>query len=441
MRGADVAVVGGGIAGLTCARELADHGVDVQVLEASARVGGAVDTRRSGSLLIERGANTVRATPELEAVIQRCGLVVLRAQRGAPYVVSNGRLVRLPPPARVLLRGELLPPRAWLGLLSEPFRSHPAGLRSVRDFVQQRFGSILAERFADLLTLGVFGVSAEAIGFESAFPELAEDLSRHGSLTRVALASRGRRRGAGRPGLISTPEGLEAIPRGLAKGLGERVRLATAVRRVERRGDGFELATGPGEEARLACKKLVLALPPAAAMPILGDPHITQTLAEYRSTPQTLATFALDDAACSERWPGFGFLAPTREELPLLGCLFPSFLFPGRAPRGTLLLAVFVGRGLVDASDATLHATLAPLLERLLAASKRPELVDVARYPLGITLYDPRHAERTRALREHLENTGGPLLAGAAYDGVAFGKAVASGLRAAHRVLEVLRPS
>jgi len=46
--------------------------------------------------------------------------------------------------------------------------------------VAERFGRRIAARVADLLTLGSFGAPADRVGFESAFPALAERLSRAG---------------------------------------------------------------------------------------------------------------------------------------------------------------------------------------------------------------------------------------------------------------------
>ena len=62
-------------------------------------------------------------------------------------------------------------------------------------------------------------------------------------------------------------------------------------------------------------------------------------------------------------------------------------------------------------------------------------LLDVARYPEGIPLYDVEHPERTRALRERLRAEGGPTLCGVGYDGVAFAAAAASGIAAARSCL------
>jgi oxygen-dependent protoporphyrinogen oxidase len=162
---------------------------------------------------------------------------------------------------------------------------------------------------------------------------------------------------------------------------------------------------------------------------------VAAELADFRSTPQTLVHFGLEDRTCTERWTGLGFLAPTPERLPLLGCLFPSNLFAGRAPAGALLLAAFAGPALQGASDALLARELGGALARLLRSPRLPELLDVARHPAGIPLYDPGHAGRVRGLRAAAAARPGLHLAGWGYDGIGLGAAAASGARAARAIL------
>lgn len=50
-----VTIVGAGVAGLSCARELLDHGVEVQVLEKSRGVGGRCATRRIEGVAVDHG--------------------------------------------------------------------------------------------------------------------------------------------------------------------------------------------------------------------------------------------------------------------------------------------------------------------------------------------------------------------------------------------------
>lgn len=442
MTSAHTIVVGAGIAGLACASELVARGAgDVLVLDAAPRAGGAAETVRRGEYTIERGPNTVRGNAALAALADSVGLALVDAQRAPPYVVSDGRLVPVPPPLRTLLSGSFLPWGGIASILAEPLRRVRPGPKSVRQVVEERFGATVAGRFADLLTLGIYGTPAEHVGFESAFPELAASLERAGGrFARLALQRLLARSAAPtRMGVVSTPFGLGGLCERLASRLGERLRLSTPLLRARGRAGGFELETGASGETKLTCEQLVLAIPGEAASRVLDLPGAAPLLERYRCVPQTLVTFALEEPACADRWRGLGFLVPSRERLPLLGCLFPSNLFAGRAPRASLLLSVFSAPGLREAPDAELVREIAPVLRRLLGATRDPELLDVARYPQGIPLYDVEHRARTRELRALLASARGPILCGVGYDGVAFAAAAESGVAAARTVLGSMR--
>ena len=75
MSGDDVVVIGAGMAGLSCARVLAEAGLRVTVLEASERVGGRIRTVRDGEVVVELGAEFVHGRPEeLWSLIEEAGL-------------------------------------------------------------------------------------------------------------------------------------------------------------------------------------------------------------------------------------------------------------------------------------------------------------------------------------------------------------------------------
>ncbi len=123
-RTADVVVVGAGLAGLSCARELMGSGLDVLVLEADDGVGGRVRTDAVDGVLVDRGFQLLNPTyPALPRVVD---LDALRLQPlGAGVVVTHGdpaRRTLLADPVRrpdalpALLRSGLLTPGDVLGL-------------------------------------------------------------------------------------------------------------------------------------------------------------------------------------------------------------------------------------------------------------------------------------------------------------------------------------
>ena len=91
-RSFDVLVVGAGMAGLACARQLAEAGLRVCIVEAAERVGGRVLTKRVEGQVLELGAEFVHGRPpELLALIREAGLT-LTERTGSHMAFEDGRL-------------------------------------------------------------------------------------------------------------------------------------------------------------------------------------------------------------------------------------------------------------------------------------------------------------------------------------------------------------
>lgn len=100
----DILVLGAGVAGLTAARQLAERGARVCVLEARERVGGRIWTQRigapqcegkgDGTLAIELGAEFVHGLPaESMSLLREAGLSALE-RHGQTLQFIDGQLVR-----------------------------------------------------------------------------------------------------------------------------------------------------------------------------------------------------------------------------------------------------------------------------------------------------------------------------------------------------------
>jgi len=101
----EVLVVGGGLAGLSCARVLAEAGRRVRVLEASDRVGGRVRTERVDGFLVDRGFQVLlTAYPECRAVLDYRALDLRPFYSGADVRV-NGAVHRVADPWRHPIAG------------------------------------------------------------------------------------------------------------------------------------------------------------------------------------------------------------------------------------------------------------------------------------------------------------------------------------------------
>ncbi len=85
-----VAVIGGGIAGLTCAYELHKAGLDVQVFERNESVGGRMNTRSKDGLAFDMGANfLIGAYRGVRALAEEMGVVLKKASPASHFFYRN----------------------------------------------------------------------------------------------------------------------------------------------------------------------------------------------------------------------------------------------------------------------------------------------------------------------------------------------------------------
>lgn len=293
----DVVVVGAGLAGLRCARELTRSGFATVVLEASDRIGGRQSTDEVDGFLVDRGFQVIN--PAYPALTRAVDLGALGLQSfGAGVVVRNDqRLVTLAHPLREptripdLLRGGYLTPRSMAALLRwlGPVLVSP---RRVVDGPDQTLAQALDQAGLDggmrrVLETFVSGVLVDAsAGSSDAFTRL---------LVRMFAL--------GVPGLPA--RGVQALPRMLAQELTD-IRVEHPVERVERVGDHY-VVHGGGEE--LTARQVVVAVSPEAVggLTSLASPpmHGLVTWWFAAAEPPTASTMLHVDDRSTTR-PGHG---------------------------------------------------------------------------------------------------------------------------------------
>ncbi|KAL6048695.1 oxygen-dependent protoporphyrinogen oxidase [Balamuthia mandrillaris] len=260
-----VAVVGGGISGLSCAwflrqrhlLNLSSSSSPSPLLSISLhekdpqRFGGWIRTIRRSGFQFECGPFTLRSVGGEKAVttlqlIEDLSLVdqtveASLASRQNRYLWLDGRLQRMPSSPLQLLSDPLTKDLMWEVLSGKEWRQQKAGEadkdESVRSFFARRFASPrAADVFVDALCLGVFAAPAERLSMKACFPSFWEMEQKYGSLTRGALMSSffGDKDKQGRGGerrrsefvermqrakVYSFKQGMETLPAALARSL------------------------------------------------------------------------------------------------------------------------------------------------------------------------------------------------------------------------------
>jgi oxygen-dependent protoporphyrinogen oxidase len=182
---------------------------------------------------------------------------------------------------------------------------------------------------------------------------------------------------------------------------------------------------------------------PAAAR-LLGplDGEAARLAAGVAYAPIASVALAIDAGALRRPIAGFGFLVPRQLALDLLGALYMSQLFSGRAPQGHELVTALIGgarwHGVVDATDAEIEQRVLAGLDRALGLTAAPRVLGISRWTHAVPQPGVDHVARIAALRARLEHDESLALAGAWLDGVAVSDAFASGLAAGVRAAEAL---
>ena len=403
----DVLVVGGGISGLTTAFHLARGGRRVALIEAADRVGGAIETYSDGDWRFEMGPSTVLASHEsFNRLIRDCGLenekVAASPAAKRRFLYQDGRLVPLPGGPGGLIKTRLFPWSAKLRLLREPWIGRPAGdpEESIAQFVRRRLGQAFLDYAVGPFVSGVYAGDPERLSVRWAVPKIYALEREHGSLIRGALA---RRKGPAPGGaMISFHAGLGELPRRLAREIGD-VRTGVACESVIRIDGVFRVATSAG---RIDAERVVLAVPADAAARLLDEATAgaSRLFAEIPYAAVAVIPLGWRREDVGHPLDGFGFLAPRKEGLRILGCLFPSQIFSGRAPEGHVALAAFAGGRtdpeLVRWEDERIVSTVVEELRGPLGLRGEPVFKMVRRWPRAIPQYELGHGRFVERARE-----------------------------------------
>ena len=440
----EVLVVGAGISGLTAAFRLRRAGLRVAVLEASPRIGGSIETWTEGAWRFEMGPNTVlESRGEVTGLLHDAGLAdekIVAAPAGKRrFVWKRDRLHALPGGPPGFLKTPLFSVRAKLRLLREPWIPGPPPSNDVEEsiaqLVRRRLGPELLRYAVGPFVSGVYAGDPERLSVRWAVPRIWSLEAEHGSLIRGALA---RRKGP-QPGgaMFSFPRGLEELPRRLAREIGD-VRTGVPARRITRLGDGYRVETPAGA---VEADRVVLAVPADVAARLLDDATggRSRLFAEIPYAAVAIVSLGYRRSDVAHALDGFGFLAPRGEGLRVLGCLFPSELFPGRAPEGHVALAAFMGGRtdpeIVQQDDAAILAAVQDDLRKALGTRGAPVLAAVRRWPRAIPQYELGHGRFVERAAEIERELPGLRIGGNFLNGVSVADCIRSAAQLADEVL------
>lgn len=447
-----IAIIGAGLAGLTCAYELRGSGHEVDVYEATDRIGGKLytvafeggPTDMGAEAFLSRRVDAVEFFTELgvgDSLVAPSGLGSLVYVDGEARPLPRGGVMGIPAASASVahLVSEETAARIDAEGDAPGFDWEIGGDVSVGALVRERYGDEVVDHIVTSLLGGVYSCSADDLGVRATIPQLAEELDRLAEAGPVHLSEAVRNleqvrkelpTGQG-PVFSAFREGYQEAYEALAEQSGAKIYIDAFISAITREGEGYRLKGG--EDA--VYDRVVLAVPaPTAAMLLKQvEPEVAATLAPIKLANSAVVgmRFATDEGLPENS----GVLVSAgADDVHAKAFTLSSRKWPHLAERGGALVRASFGRFgddvAIRASEDDLVDWALDDLQTVTGFDGREaglEEIFVQRWFGGLPRFDEHHlATVDKALAQLRESGSGIAVTGAWVGGVGVPAVIAN---------------
>lgn len=440
----DVVIIGAGLTGLTMGLYLKKAGINFLIVDKSAKTGGVIQTIREKGFVYETGPNTgVVSYPEMaelfEDLAEKCELELADPSAKRRLIWKNNQWHALPSGLMSAIGTPLFTWYDKFRILGEPFRKKGSDPNEkLADLVKRRMGQSYLDYAVDPFISGIYAGDPTKLVTKYAMPKLYNLEQDYGSFIKGAmkkakLPKTDRDKKATKE-VFSAKGGLGNMIKALTNAIGEEYFLLSAETVGKPTGNGFQLQiTTPEQNIQFETKHLVTTCGGYAfdeLLPFLNEEEIAPfNDLKYAAVTQVLLGF--------ENWKGmslnaFGGLIPGKENKNILGALFTSSFFEGRAPQGGALLSVFMGGtkrpDIAKMDNSEIESLINKELPRMMSnRSFSPDMIRIHRYPKAIPQYTESSGYRFEMIEKLQQKYPGLILAGNIRDGIGMADRVKQG--------------
>lgn len=394
----EATVIGGGIAGLLAAYRLGKAGYEVELYEASDRLGGLINTIDTPYGIAESAAHSFRASGEVRALCEelKVPLVTLNQDARSKYILRGGTWRKMP-----------LNPLEFMRMAFKAATVRSDGQpKTFADFATQHLGKPAKNYLITPMCFGIYGTTPDQLMIPAAFPFLAVPKGK--TLVQHML----QKKFGHSPAERSESRGLQKIGReipdraSLVRDVKQSKILMAAPRHgmahlTMRLSERLESMSNVEIQLNKPINKLpetpntVLATPASVTAALVRDsrPRLSELLENLTYVSLISATVFIRNTHIGIEKKGLGILIPPSEHYKALGVLFNSYSFEGRVKDNafssfTVILGGTPNPDLVSENEEGLREIISAELGRLLNLRREPDHIQIFRWDRAIPLYD-----------------------------------------------------
>ncbi len=435
-RQTDVVILGAGLTGLSLAYYLKKYGRSPLVIEKNDEPGGVIKTHSEQGFIYEAGPNTgVLANKETALLFDdlkdQCTLETGNSDSKKRFILKKGRWHALPSGLFSAISTPLFSNGDKFRILGEPFRK--PGIdpeESVADMVVRRLGRSYLDYAVDPFISGIYAGDPARLVTKYALPKLYALEQNYGSFIKGSLRkSREKKSDEEKKAtreVFSVTGGLGNLISTLAGKTGpDSILCGISDLKTEYSGSGFSITFNASDGQRINLKTSHV----VSTVGSYNLPDIFPFLSSEILSPVLNLEYAavIQAAVGYKKWNGFpldafGGLVPSSEKKEILGILFPSAIFKGRAPEGGALLSVFLGgirnKAVKVKSDNEIKEIVLKEIGKTMLTNNAPDLLKIFRYEHAIPQYEKSTGQRLECINKIEEQYPGLILAGNIRDGI-----------------------
>ncbi len=437
----DILVIGAGLTGLTTAYTLALKGKNVHVLERMDIPGGQIQTHQQDGFVYESGPNTGSVSnPEVMELMSdlektssgKCRLETAPDASKRRLIWKGDRFIALPSGAWSAITTPLFTLGDKFRILGEPWRKKGDDPdETVGSLARRRLGKSFVDYAVDPFLSGVYAGNPDTLVTRYALPKLYNLEQNYGSFVRGAMKKakepKTDRDRLATKKVFSAVGGLSNITKAMAEYLGDRVTLGIRNLKITPASTGW-LATftdSQGATQTVSSSQVVTTCGSYVLPEILPfvDRKAMDTVNNLKYAPMVEVSVGVRNALDGD-YKAFGGLVPTCEHKDVLGILFPSSCFTGRAPEGGALFTYFIGgvkhAEMLEKSDSELTTIVENTFHEMLKFPKdvSPDMIKIFRHEHAIPQYEISTGDRLAAIDRLQKEYSGLTIAGNLRDGI-----------------------